>query len=106
MKGGFFWKGGKEVTVTFVSPSAYTDYAEVGSLAAQELKAAGINASFEGLTVNAWNADVSDGDFSISEHWSNDGLTPYNLFDDWLDSSLATRLVRLRRLRAPPQRRH
>jgi peptide/nickel transport system substrate-binding protein len=90
LKGGYFWKGGKEVTVTFVSPSAYTDYAEVGSLAAQELKAAGINASFEGLTVNAWNADVSDGNFSISEHWSNNGLTPYNLYDNWLDSSLVT----------------
>ena len=38
LKGGYFWKGGKEVTVTFISPSAYTDYAEVGSLAAQELK--------------------------------------------------------------------
>jgi peptide/nickel transport system substrate-binding protein len=90
LKGGYFWKDGQEVTVTLVSPSAYTDYAEVGSLAAQELKNAGINASFEGLTVNAWSADVSDGDFSISEHWSNNGLTPYNLYDNWLDSSLDT----------------
>jgi peptide/nickel transport system substrate-binding protein len=88
LKGGYFYKNGKEVTVTFVSPSAYTDYAEVGSLAAQELKAAGINASFNGLTVSAWNADVADGDFSVSEHWSNNGLTPYALYDNWLDSSL------------------
>jgi peptide/nickel transport system substrate-binding protein len=90
LKGGYFYKGNQEVTVTFISPSAYTDYAEVGSLAAQELKAAGINASFEGLTVSAWNADVADGDFSISEHWSNNGLTPYALYDNWLDSSLDT----------------
>ena len=88
MKGGYFYKGSQEVTVTFIAPSAYTDYAEVGSLAAQELKAAGINASFDGLTVSAWNADVADGDFSISEHWSNNGLTPYALYDNWLDSSL------------------
>jgi len=85
---GFFALGGKEVAVTLVSPSAYTDYAEVGSIIAQELKAAGINANFQGLTVNAWNADVAGGDFSISEHWSNNGLTPYNLYDNWLDSSL------------------
>jgi peptide/nickel transport system substrate-binding protein len=91
LKGGFFYLNGKEVTVTFVSPSAYTDYAEVGSIAAQELKAAGINASFEGLTVNGWNQDVADGDFSISEHWSNGGLTPYNLFDNWLDSGLVSK---------------
>jgi peptide/nickel transport system substrate-binding protein len=85
---GFFALGGKEVTVTLISPSSYTDYAEVGSLIAQELKAAGINASFQGLTVNAWNADLADGDFSISEHWSNNGLTPFNLYDNWLNSAL------------------
>jgi peptide/nickel transport system substrate-binding protein len=87
---GFFQKGGKTVSVTLISPSAYTDYAEVGSIVAQELKSAGIDATFQGLTVNAWNAAVAAGDFSISEHWSNNGLTPYNLYDNWLDSSLAS----------------
>src|SRR6202020_1696204 len=78
----------KTVSITLVSPSAYTDYAEVGSIVAGELKAAGIDASFQGLTVSAWHADVADGDFQVSEHWSNNGLTPYNLYDNWLDSSL------------------
>ncbi len=85
---GYFEKGGKTVAVTLISPSAYTDYAEVGSLVAQELKNAGIDANFQGLSVNAWNADVGDGNFSISEHWSNNGLTPYNLYDNWLNSAL------------------
>jgi peptide/nickel transport system substrate-binding protein len=85
---GFYALNGREVTVTLIAPSAYTDYAEVGSIIAQELKNAGINASFQGLTVTAWDADVADGDFSISEHWSNNGLTPYNLYDNWLDSAL------------------
>jgi peptide/nickel transport system substrate-binding protein len=84
----FFTKGGKTVSVTLISPSAYTDYAEVGSIIAQELKAAGIDATFQGLSVNAWNAAVGDGNFSISEHWSNNGLTPYNLYDNWLNSAL------------------
>jgi peptide/nickel transport system substrate-binding protein len=87
---GFYALHGQEVTVTLVSPSAYSDYAAVGALVAQELKAAGINASFQGLTVNAWNADMADGDFSLAEHWSNNGLTPYNLYDNWLNSSLDT----------------
>jgi peptide/nickel transport system substrate-binding protein len=85
---GFFQKGGKTVSVTLISPSAYTDYAEDGSIIAGELKAAGIDASFQGLSVSAWSADLGDGDFSVSEHWSNNGLTPYNLYDNWLDSSL------------------
>jgi peptide/nickel transport system substrate-binding protein len=87
---GFFALNGKEVAVTLVSPSAYTDYAAVGSMVAQELKTAGINANFQGLTVTAWNADMADGNFELAEHWSNNGLTPYNLYDNWLNSSLAT----------------
>jgi peptide/nickel transport system substrate-binding protein len=85
---GYFEKGGKTVSVTLIAPSAYTDYAEVGQLVAGELKAAGIQASFQGISVNAWNADMADGDFQLAEHWSNNGLTPYNLYDNWLDSSL------------------
>jgi peptide/nickel transport system substrate-binding protein len=87
---GFFQKNGKTVSLTIISPSAYTDMAEVDSIAAQELKAAGIDATFQGLSVNAWNQDVADGDFQMTEHWSNGGITPYNMYDGWLDSSLAT----------------
>jgi len=87
---GFFQKNGQTVALTIVDPAAYTDYAEVDSLVAQQLRAAGIDATFQGLSVNAWNADVADGDFQLTSHWSNGGLTPYNMYDGWLDSSLAT----------------
>jgi peptide/nickel transport system substrate-binding protein len=85
---GYFALNGKEVTIQLISPSAYTDYAAVGTMVAQELKAAGINASFSGVSVDSWNADMADGDFQLAEHWSNNGLTPYNLYDNWLNSSL------------------
>jgi peptide/nickel transport system substrate-binding protein len=85
---GFFQKGGKTVSITMISPSAYTDYAEVGSIAAQELRSAGIDATFQGISVNAWNADMGNGNFQLAEHWSNGGITPYNLYDNWLDSAL------------------
>jgi peptide/nickel transport system substrate-binding protein len=87
---GYYALNGKEVALTIISPSDYTDMAEVDSIGAQELKAAGINATFSGLTVDAWNADVADGDFQMTEHWSNGGITPYNMYDGWLNSSLAT----------------
>jgi peptide/nickel transport system substrate-binding protein len=87
---GFFQKGGKTVAITIIAPSAYTDMSEVDSIAAQELKAAGIDATFQGISVNAWNADVADGNFSVTEHWSNGGISPYNMYDGWLDSSLAS----------------
>ena len=87
---GFFSKGGKTVAITIIAPSAYTDMSEVDSIAAQELKAAGIDATFQGISVNAWNTDVADGDFSVTEHWSNGGISPYNMYEGWLDSSLAS----------------
>src|SRR5487761_1361097 len=86
--GGFFTKGGKTVTVTLISPAAYTDYAQVGAIAAQELRNAGIDATFQGISVNAWNADMASGNFSLAEHWSNGGITPSNLYDNWLSSAL------------------
>ena len=88
---GFFQQGGKTVALTIISPSAYTDMAEVDSIAAQELKAAGIDATFQGLSVSAWNNDVADGDFDMTEHWSNGGITPYNMYNGWLNSALATK---------------
>ena len=87
---GFWQKGGKTVSLTIIAPTAYTDMSEVDSIAAQELKAVGIDATFQGLSVSAWNNDVADGDFSMTEHWSNNGITPYSMYDGWLDSSLAS----------------
>jgi peptide/nickel transport system substrate-binding protein len=87
---GFFQKGGKTVQLTIVDPSAYTDYAEDDSLVAQELRAAGIDATFSGLAVTAWNTDVADGDFQMTMHWSNGGITPFQMYNGWLNSALAT----------------
>jgi peptide/nickel transport system substrate-binding protein len=87
---GFFQKNGQTVALTIVDPAAYTDYAEDDAIVAGDLKAAGIDATFDGLAVTAWDSDVADGDFQLTSHWSNGGLTPYNLYDGWLNSALAT----------------
>ncbi len=87
---GFFQKGGKTVALTLVDPSAYTDYAQDDAIIAQELRAAGIDATFQGQAVTAWLTNVADGDFQLTLHWANGGITPYNMYDGWLDSSLAT----------------
>jgi peptide/nickel transport system substrate-binding protein len=87
---GFYALNGKEVKLTLVDPAAYTDYAQSCQIIAQQLKAVGINASFSGLTVDAWNAAVASGNFDMTVHWGNGGITPYNLYSNWLDSRLAT----------------
>jgi peptide/nickel transport system substrate-binding protein len=87
---GFFQKGGKTVSITITDPSAFTDYAQVDSLVAQQLKAAGIDATFQGQSTDAWFADVASGNFQLISHWSVSGITPYQMYDSWLDSSLAS----------------
>jgi peptide/nickel transport system substrate-binding protein len=85
---GYFALNGKEVALTIVDPASYTDYAQSGALIAQALKSAGINATFSGITVNAWNADMASGNFQLALHWSSGGINPYQLYATWLDSSL------------------
>jgi peptide/nickel transport system substrate-binding protein len=87
---GFFQKGGKTVSLTITDPSAYTDYAEDAAIAAQELKQAGIDATFQGQAVTAWSTDLADGDFQLTLHWCNSGITPYNMYNGWLNSALGT----------------
>ena len=89
-KGGFFEKNGKVVSITITDPAAYTDYAQDDAIVAQELRAAGIDATFQGQAVDTWASDIAAGNFQLTMHWSNGGITPYNMYQGWLDSSLAT----------------
>jgi peptide/nickel transport system substrate-binding protein len=91
LKSGFFYdKTGKELSLTIEDPADYTDYAADDALIAQQLQAAGINAKFNGTTDDAWNSDVGSGNFQLTMHWSNGGINPYPLYDNWLDDTLLT----------------
>ncbi len=46
--------------------------------------------TFNGLSVNAWNADVASGNFQLTLHWGSGGVTPYNMVDNWLDDTLVS----------------
>ncbi len=84
---GIFAKGGQELSVAITTPGDYSDFANDVSLAVQSLKEAGIKASFNNVTVDAYNADASDGNFQLLLRWGNGGITPYQLYDGWLDPS-------------------
>ncbi|MGD1049477.1 MAG: ABC transporter substrate-binding protein [Solirubrobacteraceae bacterium] len=91
LKGGYYALKGKAVMITITDPSNYSDYALDDQLMANELKAAHIDAQFEGLSDNAWYADLADGQFgSATSHWSNTAILPYGVYDGWLDSALDT----------------
>jgi peptide/nickel transport system substrate-binding protein len=86
--GGYFAKGGQEVDVAITTPGDYSDYANDVQLAVQSLQSAGIKATFNNVTVDAYNADAQNGNFQLLLRWGNGGITPYQLYDGWLDPTL------------------
>ncbi|MDA8296169.1 MAG: ABC transporter substrate-binding protein [Actinomycetota bacterium] len=88
---GYFQKNGKTLTFSISDPSSYTDYAADASIIASDLKKAGMDVTFNGLTVTAWSNDVADGNFDSVIHWSNGGVNPYSMFNGWLNSTLDTK---------------
>ncbi len=89
--GKYFALKGKQVKITVTDPAAYSDYAADDAIVANDLKAAGINASFDGLAVNQWNANMATGNFQLTMHWSQTSVAPYQLYNDWLNGALATK---------------
>jgi peptide/nickel transport system substrate-binding protein len=89
--GKWFALNGKVVKLTVTDPAAYSDYAADDAIIAKDLQAAGIDATFDGLAVNQWNDDMADGDFQLTQHWSQTSVSPYQLYDDWLNGALATK---------------
>lgn len=85
---GYFALNGKEVDVAITTPGSYTDYANDVELIKQELQSAGINATFNNTSVNAYDADAQNGTFQLLLRWGSGGITPFNLYNGWLNPSL------------------
>ncbi len=88
---GYLQKNGKTLSFTISDPSSYTDYAADASIIASDLKKAGMDVTFNGLTVTAWSNDVATGNFDSVIHWSNGGVNPYSMYNGWLNSTLDTK---------------
>src|SRR3984957_11252168 len=86
--GGKWLKNGKPIKFSIEDPSSYTDYATDAQLIANQLNAEGFEVSFEGVQATQWYNDYPVGNFDAIIHWSNQGPTPYDYFDYWLDNTL------------------
>jgi peptide/nickel transport system substrate-binding protein len=88
--GLFRTKSGQKLTINITNPSSFADYAAGDQLIAQQLRKAGIDASFVGQSVTAWSSDIASGNFQLTSHWSQTSVSPYQLYNDWLNSALVT----------------
>jgi peptide/nickel transport system substrate-binding protein len=92
LKGGWYALKGKVVDITISDPSDYTDYAEDDKIMVQDLKAAHIKASFNGVSDTAWYASLANQSYgSATSHWSNTSIQMYGVYQGWLASSLSAK---------------
>ena len=87
---GYYALHGQEVKLDITDPASYSDYAADDAIVANDLKKAGIDATFVGQSVDAWSSDIADGNYQLSMHWSQTSVSPYQLYNSWLNSALAT----------------
>ena len=85
LKGGWYALKGKVVDITISDPSDYTDYAEDDKIMVQDLKAAHIKATFNGVSDTAWYASLANQSYgSATSHWSNTSIQMYGVYQGWL----------------------
>jgi peptide/nickel transport system substrate-binding protein len=87
--GGKWTKNGQPIKFSIEDPSSYTDYATDAQLIANQLNAEGFEVSFDGVQATQWYNDYPVGNFDAMIHWSNQGPSPYDYFDYWLDNNLS-----------------
>ena len=88
--GLFRTKSGQKLTIDITNPSSFSDYAAGDAMIAKWLQQAGIDATFVGQSVTAWSSDIATGNYQLTQHWSQTSVAPYQLYNNWLNSALAT----------------
>ncbi|WP_084129304.1 ABC transporter substrate-binding protein [Demequina sp. NBRC 110055] len=93
---GYSWDGdtlmdpdGEAVTFTLSVPQGWNDYVTGISLVSDEVKELGVEATVDTPDADTWFNDSALGDFDAILHWTDGGLTPYDMYksmlsQDWL----------------------
>ncbi len=92
---GYTWNGddklvdpsGAPVTFTIQVPQGWSDYVTGITLIADSVKAIGIDATVETPDVDSWWAAKGTGDFQAILHWTDTGLTPWDIYSNAMDGA-------------------
>jgi peptide/nickel transport system substrate-binding protein len=83
-------KNGKPVTFTLTDPTGWNDYDTSLQLIAAAAKSIGITAKVFTPTADAWTANIQSGDFQAALHWTNAGVTPFEMYSNMFDPAFYT----------------
>ncbi|WP_432102608.1 ABC transporter substrate-binding protein [Streptomyces sp. bgisy091] len=80
-------KDGKPVRFDIIVPAGWTDFVSVARIAADNLKAVGIDATMRTTSFDSWSQSVYGGDFQACICAGEIGATPYNYFRSMMSKS-------------------
>lgn len=79
---------GKAVTLTLTDPAGWSDYQTDLELIKSDLAQIGIAATVDKANQDAWFKAVDEGNFDAAMHWTNNGNTPYDIYQNIMDGSI------------------
>ncbi|HET9516298.1 MAG TPA: ABC transporter substrate-binding protein, partial [Actinoplanes sp.] len=92
---GFTYRGdtlidptGAPVKLTLTDPAGWSDYQTSLALVKDDLAKIGIAASIDKANQDAWRKNVQEGKFDATFRWTNNGSTPYDIYQTVMDGAL------------------
>jgi peptide/nickel transport system substrate-binding protein len=75
-------KDGKQVSFVLQDPAGWNDYITSLQLIADAAKSIGMAATVETPNADTWTDNVNKGNFDAALHWTNSGITPYEMYSN------------------------
>jgi peptide/nickel transport system substrate-binding protein len=92
---GFTYQGdklidptGKPVKITLSDPAGWSDYITTLEILKDNFSDLGIDATVDKANEDNWTSNVDAGQFEAVMHWTNNGATPYDLYESMMDGAL------------------
>ena len=79
---------GKPVTLTLTDPAGWSDYQTSLEIVKDNLSKIGITATVDKANQDAWFKNVEEGNFDATFRWTNQGATPYDIYQTVMDGTL------------------
>lgn len=81
-------KTGKPVKLTMSNPAGWSDYITTLEILKDNFSDLGIAATVDKANQDTWTTNVDTGQFEAAMHWTNNGATPYDLYQSIMDGAL------------------
>ncbi|MFI9010816.1 ABC transporter substrate-binding protein [Actinosynnema sp. NPDC053489] len=79
---------GQPVTLKMTVPSGWSDYVTNLEIIKDNVSKIGIDATVDLPNADAWSKALDTGDFQAALHWTNNGPTPYDIYENIMNGAL------------------